>query len=54
MKKCTGTNYDREHCEVEKMGCNGCYYYRDEEETIDEQKVSKHSKSKSNSTNRES
>ena len=30
MKKCTGTEYDKDHCQVEKMTCEGCYYYKDE------------------------
>lgn len=28
-KKCTGNDYDRDHCEVEKMGCEGCGYYKE-------------------------
>ena len=27
--KCTGTDYD--HCQKEKMGCIGCYYYKEEQ-----------------------
>lgn len=49
MKKCIGTDYDIEHCQVEKRGCEGCFYYREEEE-INEQKVSEHTNSKSDKT----
>lgn len=45
-RKCTGTDYDVEHCQVEKMGCEGCEHWK--EETEDEQKISKYSKNKSN------
>jgi hypothetical protein len=38
-KKCTGTNYDKEHCDVEKYGCEGCGHYKKECEN-DEQKIS--------------
>lgn len=30
MRRCTGTEYDREHCQVEKMTCEGCYYYKED------------------------
>lgn len=45
-QKCTGTGYDWDHCRVEKMMCPGCYHYKKEEKN--EQKISKHTKSKSN------
>ena len=50
MRKCTGTGYDINHCRVEKLGCPGCYYYKEEEE-INEQKVSKCANDKSDKTN---
>lgn len=33
MKKCTGTDYDKEHCQVEKMGCEGCDHWKEETKT---------------------
>ena len=35
MRICTGIEYDRDHCRVEKMGCVGCYYYNEKEKKID-------------------
>lgn len=50
--ECTGTDYDRLHCGVEKMGCEGCYYYKPiRKEKENEQKISKCSKNKSDKTN---
>lgn len=43
---CTGTEYDRDHCEVEKRGCSGCVYYKKGGKK-DEQKTSKYPKNKS-------
>ena len=45
MKRCTGKEYDREHCQTEKLGCKGCHYFIEEE--INEQKISKRTKNKS-------
>lgn len=28
MEICTGTEYDREYCQVEKRGCSGCRHYK--------------------------
>lgn len=50
MKKCIGTEHDIEHCRSEKLGCDGCYYYKEEEKT-NEQKISEYTNSKSNKTN---
>lgn len=51
-KICTGTEYDREHCEVEKRGCSGCGHYKKRKgEKRDEQKISKYSKNKKYQTN---
>lgn len=44
---CTGTEYDRDYCEVEKRGCYGCDHYKKGGKK-DEQKTSKYSKNKSN------
>lgn len=30
MRICTGTGYDIDHCRVEKMGCEHCFYYKKE------------------------
>ena len=49
--ECTGTDYDRLHCGVEKMGCEGCYYKPITKEKENEQSISKCSKNKSNKTN---
>lgn len=35
MRICTGIEYDRDHCRVEKMGCVGCCYYNEKEKKID-------------------
>ena len=50
MKICTGTGYDWDHCRVEKMGCIGCYHYK-EEEICDEQKTCKCANCKKHKTN---
>ena len=34
MRKCTGTAYDKEHCQVEKLGCPGCHHFKKEENTV--------------------
>ena len=47
--KCT--NKEQETCEVEKRGCEGCFYYQEEEEEVNEQKVSKCTNNKSDKTN---
>ena len=47
-KICTGGEYDRNHCEVEKMGCEGCDYYKEEGGKNDEQKISKCTENQSN------
>ena len=44
------TDNEWKHCRVEKMGCDGCYY-SEKEDKLDEQKISKHTKNKSNKTN---
>ena len=49
MKKCTGTGYDWDHCRVEKMGCPGCYHYKERGE-INEQKVGKCADNQSDKT----
>ena len=49
MKKCTGTGYDWDHCRVEKMGCPGCYHYKEGGDK-NEQKISKCSNCQSNKT----
>ncbi len=46
-RKCTGTGYDWDYCRVEKLGCPGCYHYK-EGGKENEQKISKRSKNKSN------
>lgn len=47
-KKCIGTQRDKESCEVEKYGCEGCNYYKEEEKN--EQKTSECANDKSNKT----
>lgn len=44
------TDKEWEHCRVEKLGCEGCYYYK-KEEKINEQKISKCASDKSDKTN---
>lgn len=39
---CTGTEYDRDRCEVEKRGCSGCDHYKKEGGIEDEQKISEY------------
>ena len=47
--KCTGKEWLT--CQVEKMGCEGCYYYEEKEEDTDEQEVSEHANSEGDKTN---
>ena len=51
MKKCTGTDYDMTHCQEEKIGCEGCHYYKEEEEIINEAKTSECAEDKGDKTN---
>ena len=50
MRICTGTEYDKDYCRVEKMGCVGCCYYNEKEDK-NEQKVSERTKNKSDKAN---
>ena len=50
MWVCTGTGYDMDHCRIEKMGCHGCNYYKEEDE-LNEQEISKCTNYKSDPTN---
>lgn len=37
MKKCTNINKDMD-CDKEELGCEGCYYYKDDEEDQNKEK----------------
>lgn len=37
MMKCIGTSQEWDYCRVEKMGCEGCYYYKEEENKYEEE-----------------
>ena len=47
-KTCTGTNREKENCDVEKYGCEGCSYYKEKGGNNNEQKTSECTNRKSN------
>lgn len=50
---CLGKTNEWDHCQVEKMGCEGCYYYKkcEGKDKKNEQKISECSEDKSNKAN---